>query len=186
MDINELSGWGISQQIAEIVENGFSYDEETGEVFFTSDDLDGLQEALDKKMESLAGIYQMYESKAKTFKDRAKEIGEKAKVFERKAERLEKYIDALMKLNGKDKIEVGDKKISYRKSVSGSITDEEALRRYIEEDDERKEKYFNYKEPEISKKALSDAIKETKKEDGSYELNIPGFILMENKNLQIK
>ena len=34
MDINELSGWGISQQIAQIVENGFTFDEETGEVFF--------------------------------------------------------------------------------------------------------------------------------------------------------
>ena len=29
MDINELSGWGISQQIAEIVENGFTFDEDT-------------------------------------------------------------------------------------------------------------------------------------------------------------
>ena len=31
MDINELNGWGISQQIAQIVENGFTFDEETGE-----------------------------------------------------------------------------------------------------------------------------------------------------------
>ena len=29
MDINELSGWGISQQIAQIVENSFTFDEET-------------------------------------------------------------------------------------------------------------------------------------------------------------
>ena len=58
MDINELSGWGISQQIAQIVENGFTFDEETGEVFFTTDDLDALNEALDNKLESLAGIYQ--------------------------------------------------------------------------------------------------------------------------------
>ena len=65
MDINELSGWGISQQIAEIVENGFTFDEETGEVFFTTDDLEALQEALDNKLESLAGIYQMYVSKVK-------------------------------------------------------------------------------------------------------------------------
>ena len=30
MDINELRGWGISQQIAQIVENGFTFEEEIG------------------------------------------------------------------------------------------------------------------------------------------------------------
>ena len=74
MDINELSGWGISQQIAEIVENGFTFDEETGEVFFTTDDLEALQEALDNKLESLAGIYQMYVSKGEALKIRSKDI----------------------------------------------------------------------------------------------------------------
>ena len=81
MDIDELSGWGISQQIAQIVENGFTFDEETGEVFFTTDDLDALNEALDNKLESLAGIYQMYESKADALKARSKEIADRAKSF---------------------------------------------------------------------------------------------------------
>lgn len=186
MDINELSGWGISKQIAEIVENGFSFDEETGEVFFTVDDLDALQEALDSKIESLAGIYQMYNSKSDALKDRAKEITERAKSYEKKADRIKDYIDSLMQANGKDKLEVGDKKLSYRKSVAGSIIDEVALRKYIEADDERKEEFYNYKEPDISKKALGDAIKATKQEDGSYTLSIPGFELVENKNLLIK
>ena len=185
MDINELSGWGISQQIAQIIEDGFSYNEETGEVFFTSDDLDALNEALDDKLESLAGVYQMYESKSTALKERSKEIAERAKTFDNKAERIKEYINQLMQMNGKTKLEVGDKKISYRKSVSSSVTDEEALLQYIK-DNNLSDKYLSYKEPTIAKKAIGDDIKATKQSDGTYTLNIPGFELVENNNIIIK
>ena len=178
MDINELSGWGISKQIAEIVENGFVFDEETGEVFFTEDDLDKLEEALDKKLESLSGIHQMYLSKADALKARAKEVAESGKAFEKKAEKIKNYIDSLMKMNNKEKLEVGDKKLSYRKSTAGNITDEVELIKWINSSDENKQKYLKYKEPEIAKKALSDAVKAGEK--------IPGFELVENRNLIIK
>ena len=186
MDINELSGWGISQQIAQIVENGFTFDEETGEVFFTTDDLDALNEALDNKLESLAGIYQMYVSKADALKARSKEIAERAKSFENKADKLKKYIDSLMQANNKEKLEVGDKKLSYKKSTAGNIIDDSALRQYINSKDEYKQKYFSYKEPEIAKKNLKDDILASKQDDGSYSLVIPGFEVVENKNLLIK
>ena len=180
MDINELSGWGISQQIAEIVENGFTFDEETGEVFFTTDDLETLQEALDNKLESLAGIYQMYVSKGEALKIRSKDIANRAKSFEKKADRIKEYIDALMKANGKDDkpLEIGDKKISYRKSKVTNIFDESKLKEWINSSDENKQKYFKYKEPEIAKKELGDALKQGEE--------IPGIELVENKNLQIK
>ena len=178
MDINELSGWGISQQIAEVVENGFSFDEETGEVFFTTDDLDALQEALDSKIESLAGIYQMYNSKSDALKNRAKEINDRAKSYEKKSKRIKDYIDSLMQSNGKDKLEVGDKKLSYRKSKSTNIFDEGKLKDWINSSDENKSKYFKYKEPEFAQKELGDASKQGEE--------IPGIELVENKNLSIK
>lgn len=186
MDINELSGWGISQHIADVVENGFSYNEETGEVYFTTDDLDALKEALDDKLESLSGLYQKYTSNAEALKNRAKDVMKQSKALESKADHIKRYIDTLMRINGKEKVQVGDKTISYRRSVSSNIIDEEALRNYINSNDELKNKYYVYKEPEISKKTLSDDIKSTKQEDGSYTLTIPGFELVENKNLIIK
>ena len=109
-----------------------------------------------------------------------------SKKYDKKAERLKTYIDNLMKLNGKTKLEVGDMRLSYRKSVSSLITDEKALRDYIEADDDRKAKYYSYKNPEISKKAISDDIKQTKSAKGDYGLIIPGFELVENSNLIIK
>ena len=186
MDINELSGWGISQQIAQIVENGFTFDEETGEVFFTTDDLDALNEALDNKLESLAGIYQMYESKADALKARSKEIADRAKSFENKADKLKNYIDSLMKANQKEKLEVGDKKLSYRKSSVGNVVDDSELRKYLNSKDEYKQRYFTYEEPKISKKNLKDDVLASKQADGSYSLVIPGFEIVENKNLLIK
>ena len=186
MDINELSGWGISQQIAQIVENGFTFDEETGEVFFTTDDLDALNEALDNKLKSLAGVYQMYMSKSDALNARSKEIANRAKSFENKANKIKNYIDSLMKANQKEKLEVGDKKLSYRKSLAGNIVNDSELRKHINSDDEYKKRYFVYKEPEISKKNLKDDVLASKQADGSYSLVIPGFEIVENKNLLIK
>lgn len=186
MDINKLSGWGISQQIAQIIEEGFSYDEESGEVFFTTDDLENLNMALEKKIGELSGVYQMYASEAEALKNRAKDVDKNAKVLANKAERIKRYIDSLMQANHKDSMKVGDKTISYRKSVASLITDTDALMAYINSNDELKEKYLVYKEPEISKKAIADDIKATKQQDGTYTLVIPGFTLVENKNISIK
>ena len=91
-----------------------------------------------------------------------------------------------MKANGKDKLEVGDKKLSYRRSTSANVVDDTALRQYINSKEEYKQRYFNYKEPEISKKNLKDDVLASKQDDGSYLLNIPGFEVTENRNLSIK
>ena len=53
MDIKELSSYGLTSTIFQVIENGFTFDEETGEVFFTQDDLEALQEALDVKFNNM-------------------------------------------------------------------------------------------------------------------------------------
>lgn len=180
MDIDELKGYGIAEQIARVVEEGFSFNEETGEVFFTADDLDALNLAFEEKIDSLAGIYELYTNKAKSLSERSKDIAAKAKRFDKKAESVKKYIDMLMKVAKKTKLEVGDKSLSYRKSISTEVYDNDKLVSWIEESEERKQAYYTYKDPEISKKALGDVLK--KNED----MVIPGFRLVENNNLQIK
>ena len=88
------------------------------------------------------------------------------------------YIDSLMQANGKDKLEVGDKKLSYKKSKATNIFDEGKLKDWINSSNENKAKYFKYKEPEFAKKELGDALKQGE--------TIPGVELVENKNLSIK
>lgn len=180
MNLDELKGYGIAEQLAKVVEEGFSFNEETGEVYFTTDDLDALNMAFEEKIDSLSGLYELYGDRAKSLKERSKDISEKAKRFENKSESIKKYIDSLMKIAGKTKLEVGDKSLSYRKSVSSDIYDTKQLVDWIEADEDRKKNYYTYKEPEISKKNLGDALKK------NIETDIPGFRLVENDNLQIK
>ena len=55
MDIKDLTSWGLTEVMFNVIENGFYADEETGEVFFTSDDLDALEEKLDDKLNGICG-----------------------------------------------------------------------------------------------------------------------------------
>lgn len=178
MDINEMSGYGISQTIAQIIENGFTIDEETGEVLFQSDDLEALQEALDKKINSICGYIKFCENRADGLKKRKQEIDANQKHYTNKAEYLKKYLNTLLEMNGKsDGIETDDYRVSYRKSTKSEIYDEDALKKYIESKPELKEKYYKITY-EIKNKELSD--------DTKTGTNIPGFRLIENRNLQIK
>lgn len=178
MDVNEMSAYGISKSIADIIEQGFSYDEETGEVYFQQDDLDSLQEALDKKIDSICGLIKSYEAKAEGFKQRDKEIKATQKRYETKAEKLKKYLDLLLEMNDKkDGMQTENYAVSYRKSSSGEIFDSDALSKYIESKPELKEKYYKVTY-EIKKKELNDDFKNGEE--------IPGFRIVTNRSLQIR
>lgn len=179
MHIDELKGYGIAEAIYEVVESGFVFDEETGEVYFTPDDLEALNVAFVDKMKSIEGIYSAYMDKSKSLKERSKDIAETAKRFEKKAEGLKKYMDFLMKKADKTELDLGDKRLSYRKSTSSEIYDEIALRKWIEQDKDRIAKYYKEVIPDIKKKELGDEVKKT-------GIDIDGFRLVENNNLQIK
>ncbi len=185
MNIEDLSGYGIVKTIAEIIEQGFAFDEETGEVLFEHEDLDKLEMALDDKMSSTVGYYNVLCDKVDNLKKRKKEIDYSIKLAEKRVERMKDYLDYLMKANNKTKFEKDEHKISYRKSVASNISDEKALRDYINSDKELTEKYLKFKEPDINKKAIMEDIKSSKK-DNEYTLEIPGFELIENNNIIIK
>lgn len=178
MDVNEMSGYGISQTIAQIIENGFTINEETGEVLFQSDDLEKLQEVLDKKINSICGYIKFCENRADGLKKRKQEIDANQKHYTNKAEYLKKYLNTLLEMNGKtDGIETDDYRVSYRKSTKGEIYDEDALKKYIDSKPELKEKYYKITY-ELKNKELSD--------DTKVGTEIPGFRLVENRNLQIR
>lgn len=177
MDINEMSGYGISQTIAKIIEEGFTMDEETGEILFQGDDLEALQEALDKKINSICGYIEFCENRADGLKKRKQEIETNQKHYTNKAEHLKRYLNMLLEMNGKtDGMETDDYRVSYRKSTKSEIYDEDALKKYIESKPELKEKYYKVTY-EIKNKELSNDVK--------TGITIPGFRLVENKNLQI-
>ncbi len=178
----KVSLFELDTTIEQILENGFAYDEETGEITFTSDDLEKLQGDLDTKIENIGLYIKNEESMASLIKAEEKSLKSRRESHEKKVESLEKYLGYFMQLTGKDSkpFETSRVKISFRKSTASDIYDEEALRAYITSKDEYKEKYFKYGEPTISKTELTNSLKENDK------LVIPGFRLVENKNIQVK
>lgn len=189
MKPEDLSGYGILKIIADVIDQGFSFDEETGEILFEHDDLDKLEIAFDDKLSSIVGFYNASSDRCDNLKNRKKEIDKSIKMAEKKAERVKEYIDFLMKASNKTKFEKDEHKISYRKSVASEVYDEKALKDFINSSDEYKNKYFKFKDPEFNIKALSDDIKATKtvNDDGEtiYTLEIPGIKMVERENIQI-
>ena len=58
MNIEEMKLWGLSNALYDVIENGFSFNEETGEIYFTTEDLDKLEMALDDKLNGICGYMQ--------------------------------------------------------------------------------------------------------------------------------
>lgn len=179
MDIKELSSWGLSKAIYDVIENGFTFNEETGEIFFTSDDLDALEEAFDSKLNGIAGFISRTEANIENLKQRKKDIDNNIKYYEARIERLKNYLKSLMETNNIDKKELDDFRLGFRKSKSVEINDEDAVMNFMED------------HPEYSKTCIKEEVKRSVVKTGLKELitdgvNIPGASVVENKNLVIK
>lgn len=180
MDIKDLSTWGLSQAIYEVIENGFTYDEETGEVYFTTDDLDALNEALDTKLNSICGYIKHAESKAEAFKERANEVLNNSKYYAKKAEKLKDFLKYYMDANGiTNAKDVGDYRIGFRKSTSVNVSNEDEVFEYMNTHPE-------YKENCVKEEVKVSVVKAGIKDILNSGVEIPGVSLVENKNVTIK
>ena len=178
MDIKDLTSWGLTEAIFNVIENGFYADEETGEVFFTSDDLDALEEKFDDKLNGICGYIKKTEAQADALKARKKEIEDNIKYYENRVERLNEFLKALMLANNIDKKELKDYRLGTRKSSSVDITNEEAVLKFLEAHPEYNETCKKV-ETKVSlvKKGLKDVL--------ATEI-IPGAQIVENKSISIK
>lgn len=153
--------YDINQEIMECI------DLETGEIL-DLERLESLQIERDTKLENIALWYKNLMSDADQYKQEKNNFADKEKRAKNKAESLKKYLDS--SLAGK-KFNTNKVAISYRKSSTVEYDGE------INLNDIPKE-YLKYKDPEIDKKAAKEALNEGKK--------IPGLVIKENQNIQIK
>jgi hypothetical protein len=180
MEINEMSAWGLEQAISKIIEQGFVEDPETGEIIFQGENLEELHEALENKINNIAGYIKYCESKSETFKQRKSEIDNLQKYYNKKAESLKKFLSNYLIENNKEKgMDTDDYKITFRKSTKGEVSDAQILMGWIKSDKERTTNYLKIAEPEI-------ALNEIKKYATTNNVDVPGFNLIENNNIQIK
>ena len=156
----------ISERIRSVIEEGFSFDEETGEVFDESD-LDALRMELSDKLENVALYVKGLEADAKAIREEEKALSERRKSKERKAERLREYMARTMSDNGIPSIETARCRLSFRRSERVEILDESAL---------PVEYWRAVKQPD--RQLIREVLKSGR--------DVPGCDLVEQENLQLR
>lgn len=156
----------IDNAINSVIENGFKVDEDTGEVLFTSKDIEQLQLDRQSKIESIALYIKNKEALANDITEEIKTLTERKKAVERKIQSIKDYIQFVL---GGEKFETAKCAISYRKSSKVEIDDIEQ----VPED---------YIRLEIKKSPDKTAIKKAMNEGAE----IAGCHVVECNNMTIK
>lgn len=143
-------------------------DMETGEII-DCEKLDSLTMERDQKIENIALWVKNLEADAKAYKEEKDSFAQKQKAAENKAKSLKEYLSRFLAGTSYKSTKVN---IGFRKSESVDVFSLESLIEYGNSD------YLKYKEPEADKMAIKAALK-----SGA---NIPGCILVESNNIQIK
>lgn len=143
-------------------------DMETGEII-DCEKLDALTMERDQKIENIALWVKNLEADAKAYKEEKDSFAQKQKAAENKAKSLKEYLSRFLAGTTYKSTKVN---IGFRKSESVDVFSLESLIEYGNAD------YLKYKEPEADKTAIKAALK-----SGA---NIPGCILVESNNIQIK
>lgn len=174
-----MSLYKLDQTMKEVIDRGFTYDEETGEILFTTDDIEKLEMATTDKINNIVGYIKDLDIESKTLKSISDEYKNRADSKKKKSEKLKKYLDEYLTSNCIEKKEVENGVVSYRTSTSTNIYDEAALLKYIESHKELEDRYIS-REIKISKTEIGKDLKT------NDDLVIDGVELKTNKNLQIK
>lgn len=143
-------------------------DMETGEII-DCEKLDALTMERDQKIENIALWVKNLEADAKAYKEEKDSFAQKQKAAENKAKSLKEYLSRFLAGTSYKSTKVN---IGFRKSESVDVFSLESLIEYGNAD------YLKYKEPEADKTAIKAALK-----SGA---NIPGCVLVESNNIQIK
>lgn len=91
-----MSLYSINQQIQQIIDNGFTVDEETGEILSDLSDLEALQIERDEKIENTLLYIKNLNSEAAAIKIEEKALADRRKSIENKAARIKAYIENML------------------------------------------------------------------------------------------
>ena len=143
-------------------------DEETGELLIDPVALDALTLERTEKLEGMALLVKNWAAEAAAIKAEEDALKERRQRLEKHSARLTQRLQDVL---AGEKLETPRVAVSWRKSKSVEI--DEAV--FWENPAEM---FIRYKEPEVNKKAVTDALK-----DGAV---IPGAALVEKLNMTIK
>ena len=159
----------LDKAIEQVIENGFSWDDETGEVLFEESDLDSLQAALSDKLE-VCGIWiKNQKALADAIKAEEKALSERRKSIEKRMERMDGYVLRCLLKTPKQSMETPIVSLKTRKSTRTIIDDE------AEVPEEFTEQVVTVK---VNKSEIGKALKAGREVSGAHLETI--------QNLQVK
>lgn len=156
----------IDQAILECI------DAETGEIL-DFERLSELQMERDAKIENAALWYKNLLSDAEQYKVEKELFAERERIAKNQAEGLKKWLDLAL---GGEEMKTTKVFITYRKSESVEIEDDEKFVKYAQSED--RDDLLSYKDPTPNKTAIKKALKEG--------LKIDGVTLIKKQNINIK
>ena len=117
----------IDKALYEVIESGYSVDDETGEILFSPDEFDALDGERTAKLEACALYVKNLQAEADAIKAERDALDERCKVKQRKAERMRAYILASMDIFGDKTIETARVDVRRRKSTFVDVFDASQL-----------------------------------------------------------
>lgn len=115
----------IERTIAQVIETGYGYDEETGEVLFDSSELDDLKLARRDKIVACGAYVKSRRAFIEAMRAEERAMRARREVAERALERLETYV--LSHLDDGETVEGVEAEVGTRRSTRVVIDDEDAI-----------------------------------------------------------
>ena len=146
-------------------------DPETGELK-DFEAFEALAMEREEKIDNTAKYILDLEAEAKMVKERADALAKRAQTAKKRAETLREYLQEFL---GGEKRKTADYVLSYRRTESVEITDEDRAIAWLME---HGEDALTYQQPKISKTAVKEILKSGKE--------IPGAELVERQTMQVR
>lgn len=157
------------QRFLEAVENGEIPEEAI------ADTLECVEAALEEKADNIACIIKNLTAEAAAIKTEEEKLTERRKAKERRVESLKTYLANALITSGFSSVETARNKITFLKSESVALEDEE---KFIEWAEKHADEYLTYKQPSVNKTAIKKALAEGAELDGVH--------IETKQNIQIK
>lgn len=114
----------LDKAIEQVIEHGFSWDEETGEVLFEEADLESLRVAFTDKLEACGIWMKNQKALADAIKAEEKALYDRRKSIEKRLERMDGYVLNCLMKTPKQSVETPVVSLKTRKSTRTVIDDE--------------------------------------------------------------
>lgn len=159
----------INKEYIHALEQGFIVDEETGEIFFDKEALEKIDGDFKEKADNIACYIKDLEAFTTALDTEKKALDKRLKANKEKVSQLKEYLSQALNLREINKLETARNKITFRKSTSVDVLDEDAI----------DFKYFK----EVVEKKLD---KKTLLADLKKGAEVQGARLLEKQNIQVK